>query len=781
MPLVEASRETSLRKSTQNFVTLWKEFQNDATHIMSSKPLPRPVGKVFHTVYCLACHPCVGIPGQAPDKSSPAPQTFYTHIATFLQQHLENQPVKVLSKLKGDQLLTEYLKEWTAYDLGAFIINSLCHYLNKEHIAKNQGPCVEIRTLALQLWRERVLTTMKEALVAAIFASIEADRNGMVPNPAVKGVLSSMVAVGLDNKRPTVHYQLWFETPFLQTTEQYYAREGERKLQISGPPEGVSTDPISAFMLHVERRLAEEQRRIISFFDKSSEKPIMRCLIRVLVESKVEILLSRFQEWLNNNQVDDLKRLFHLLRMSENGLDPLRKLIEDRIDSDGREEMQVVDSKEASSFVLSYVSVIARVHARFDRMVSTVFERNPLFIQALEKGCRRFINTNVHTAKVGSVKSAELIAKFIHLIMKNQNDNLTEKESEDQLQTGLRIFFFLEDKDVFLSIYSTLLSKRLIFRTSFSSEAEETAIGKLKDMCGHERTYRLQRMFTDCNVSKDMNDKFRTWARKTKGDGADSGGLPLDSFQVEVLTSGSWPQMGTCSVVNLPREISVGHSHFEEFYNSERTGRKLTWNNMFSNGVVKTGYALPKGKSYDLHVLLPHMAILHTVFNSAGMEGDAVPWVRVPYIQEKCPMQDEKELQFTLAVLVKIRVLLQGEGATAGAYAINTNFSFKEKKVPVHQLVGTGKSDTDAAPDETHQGVRMVEEDRKYAIQAAIVRVLKNRKQVGHQPLVGEVIEQLKNSFQPTVQDIKRNIDTLIEKEYMERHTEDGGYYEYIA
>eukprot|EP00759_Apiculatamorpha_spiralis_P052918 PhF_6_TR6057/c0_g1_i1/m.8775/K03347/CUL1, CDC53; cullin 1 len=506
------------------------------------------------------------------------------------------------------------------------------------------------------------------------------------------------------------------------------------------------------------------------YLDRSSEKAVVKCLVKVLVEAKVDVILSRFNEWLNANKMDDLKRMFRLLSRSENCLDPLRKLIEDRIDADGRDEMQKADTKDPMNFVLSYVDIISTVHYKFEQIVNTVFDKHPLFVQALEKGCKKFINNNVHTAKDGTKKSAEFVAKYMHYTMKTNTGSVND--TERQILTGIKIFSFLEDKDVFLSIYSTFLSKRLIFRTSVSSECEEQAISKLKEICGHERTYRLQRMFTDCNMSKEMNEKFRAWA-STKPESAE---VNLETFHVEVLTSGSWPAIGNSTAVTLPKEIAVAHIMFENHYKEERTGRKLTWTTVYSNGVLKTNYTR---KPYDLHVLSSHLVVLYNVFNTCGLEGDQMPWVKQQMILAKCPM-DEKELNFTLGALVKLKLLLLGEGANAQCFALNPAVAFKDKKVLVHQLVGT-RSDVEPQPDETHQGMRMVEEDRKYAIQAAIVRVLKNRKLIGHQALVSEVIDQLKNSFQPTVADIKRNIDTLIEKEYMERRTEDGGYYEYIA
>lgn len=56
---------------------------------------------------------------------------------------------------------------------------------------------------------------------------------------------------------------------------------------------------------------------------------------------------------------------------------------------------------------------------------------------------------------------------------------------------------------------------------------------------------------------------------------------------------------------------------------------------------------------------------------------------------------------------------------------------------------------------------------------------MKSRKKMKHVQLVQEVIQQVKSRFPPQVPDIKKNIEALMEKEYIERV--DGDEISYIA
>ena len=106
-------------------------------------------------------------------------------------------------------------------------------------------------------------------------------------------------------------------------------------------------------------------------------------------------------------------------------------------------------------------------------------------------------------------------------------------------------------------------------------------------------------------------------------------------------------------------------------------------------------------------------------------------------------------------------------------FTINPDFSHPKYRVKINQVQ---LKETKEENKETH--IR-VAEDRNFECQAAIVRILKSRKTIGHQELVAEVIKATMSRGVLGVGDIKKNVDRLIEKDYMER--EEDGMYSYIA
>lgn len=83
--------------------------------------------------------------------------------------------------------------------------------------------------------------------------------------------------------------------------------------------------------------------------------------------------------------------------------------------------------------------------------------------------------------------------------------------------------------------------------------------------------------------------------------------------------------------------------------------------------------------------------------------------------------------------------------------------------------------------DEKRKVVEDVDKERQYAIDAAIVRIMKSRKALEHQALMLEVMQQVKKMFNPESKAVKKRLEDLINRDFLERDKDNANLYKYIA
>lgn len=109
-------------------------------------------------------------------------------------------------------------------------------------------------------------------------------------------------------------------------------------------------------------------------------------------------------------------------------------------------------------------------------------------------------------------------------------------------------------------------------------------------------------------------------------------------------------------------------------------------------------------------------------------------------------------------------------------FLFNDKFTSKLFKVKIGTVVAQKESEPEK--QETRQ---RVEEDRKPQIEAAIVRIMKSRRVLDHNNIITEVTKQLQSRFLPNPVEIKKRIESLIEREFLERDIADRKLYRYLA
>lgn len=82
---------------------------------------------------------------------------------------------------------------------------------------------------------------------------------------------------------------------------------------------------------------------------------------------------------------------------------------------------------------------------------------------------------------------------------------------------------------------------------------------------------------------------------------------------------------------------------------------------------------------------------------------------------------------------------------------------------------------------ETRKVQGKVEDDRRYAIEAAIIKVMKSRRKIDYNSLMAETTRLLSVRFTPEVQQMKVRLESLIERGYIERSEEDKRVFKYVA
>ena len=169
-----------------------------------------------------------------------------------------------------------------------------------------------------------------------------------------------------------------------------------------------------------------------------------------------------------------------LIRVPE-GLTNLKNEVEKHVQQEGLKAIERV-AEEAEKDPKVYVEILFSVFKKYNDLVSGPFKNDPGFVAALDKACRRYINENAVSKKsaAGPSKSPELLARYADRLLKKSAKNPEDAEMEQTMTDVMTIFKYIEEKDVFMTFYSSSLAKRLIQGTSTSEDMESNMIAKLK-------------------------------------------------------------------------------------------------------------------------------------------------------------------------------------------------------------------------------------------------------------------------------------------------------------
>lgn len=682
--------------------------------------------------------------------------------------------VKIAMPMPDEILLDFFVKKWNEWLAASKVLDHIMAYLNRTWV-KNQrqsnAEVYEVIVMADITWRDSLFLPLKERLTKALLRLVERDRNGeLIEAHLIRDCIQCYVRLGLNLENPKEFtldtYKEHFENEFLSATEIYYTIEASAFIPANG---------ICEYMKRVEFRLEQEEARVTKYLHASTRDPLVTKLDQVLIAKHKEPLWAQFNILLADDKKDDLTLMYTLLSRIDGGLEPLKAAFEKHVKQVGLDEI-LKEAKEASEKPQIFVSILLRIYRKYTDLIKQAFRQDAGFVASMDKAFRDFINSNAvvdsDSEKGGGSKAPHVLAKYCDLILKKGPLHITdENEMESTLNDVVSLFKYLTDKDVFMMVYSKLLSKRLIGDLSASEDAEASMIAKLKAAQGFEYCMKLQRMIQDMSVSKDINNEFQTYL--------DNKSLKVPfAFNIFVLATGSWPLQAPNTNFNIPNEVIQSINYFKGFYEQKYQGRKLTYLQHLSR--AETDMRAVKGKVFKLSVSTYQMGALLLFNNTTELTKRE--------IQDATLLLDNP-FKVALLGLMKNNVIEASEEDAKKwddntKFTVNTKLASKKMKINcnVPVMVDDVKAGGGGPSDVSKQEI---EQDRVFKLRAAIVRIMKARKVLSHNELVSETTAQVSRWFAPRITTIKKVIEYLIDQDYIKRSADENNQalrkYEYVA
>uniref|UniRef100_A0A8C1PDE8 Cullin 4A n=1 Tax=Cyprinus carpio TaxID=7962 RepID=A0A8C1PDE8_CYPCA len=659
----------------------WMKLRDAVSAIQNSTSIKYNLEELYQAVENLCSY-----------KVSPL---LYKQLRQVCEDHVQAQILHHTESLDNLSFLKKMNRCWQDHCRQTIMIRSIFLFLDRTYVLQN-SLLPSIWDTGLELFRTHIISdgAVQSRTVEGILEQIERERNG---ETVERSLLRSLLGMLSDLQV----YKDSFEQRFLMETNRLYAAEGQRFMQDRDVPE---------YLHHVAQRLEEENDRVISYLDQSTQKPLIATVEKQLLEEHMSAILQKgLRILLDENRVCELTLLYELFSKVKGGLTALLQAWREYIKSFGAE---IVSSPERDK---EMVQELLDFKDKMDHVMQRCFQRNDSFINAMKEAFESFINKRPN-------KPAELIAKYVDSKLRAGNKEATEEELERILDKIMIIFRFIHE-------------------------------------CGAAFTSKLEGMFKDMELSKDIMIQFKQYMQNQ----SDPSNIELT---VNILTMGYWPSY-TPMDVHLPTEMVKLQEVFKLFYLGKHSGRKLQWQPTLGHAVLKTEFK--EGKK-ELQVSLFQTLVL-LMFNETEE-------FSMEEIRTATGIEDD-ELKRTLQSLAcgKARVLNKtprGKDVEDGdSFQFNSDFRHKLFRIKINQI------QMKETVEEQVSTTERVFQDRQYHIDAAVVRIMKMRKTLSHNLLVSELYNQLKFPVRPA--DLKKRIESLIDRDYMERDKENPNQYHYVA
>ena len=687
--------------------------------------------------------------------------------------------LKKVSKLSNIQLIDSFIKETENINFLIYWMNRIFTYLDRFFTRAKQKNSLSKN--ALNLYRDYFFLHLQDDIHKEVNKLIKEDRNCNIESrPKIKIILKIINDLDLinpkiikennkicwipekdkDEKNEPTFANKWYKESFEKETIKFIKDKANADIHSMSAPEYIT----SALKFINEEKIREKEY-INPIFHNEINKIIYKYLVGENAEElgKME---TGIPYMFTNKRIEELKKAYQLINLYPDSLKVLTTAFQPYIKKRGEE---INENKEISKDPKKFIPELIKLKKEMDNLVEDCFDNNNNFQDTKNKAFSNFMNKDFY---------AKQLSNYTDFCMKIGFKGKSEEEVENMLNEILGLFKCLNTKLVFSIDANNKMSDRLIKNKTISTNYEKKLISKLKQEQGVNYVSKMTQMMNDLDKNKKEIDDYKSLPHRGMPNGI--------KFNVQVVSQSAWEiNKKSMEKIEIPKFLSVCIDDFEKFYYRKHNGQKLMW--CLGLSKLEIQYLCFKNKNISTSTLPQYLALLQlekynklTLSKIAEILGCHINTILTDisglvYNPSFNP-QGQKEKGLILGTFDD----KNKEFKETDEIYFNNNFTYGRQKFQTLPLP-LKKSASESKETELEEA-QITKKYQDNILQATLTRIMKSRigQKTTHVWIVNESSKQI-DLFRAQPQQIKENIEKLIEKNIMKRSEKDRTCYEYIA
>ena len=681
-----------------------------------------------------------------------------------------------LSKETNVNLIDAFIKHTEHITFLSYWMNRIFCYLDRFY---TKAKCkITLAKNALTLYTENFFNQFRNNIFIEVNKLIREDRQGIREyRPKIKIVMRiikdldyefpklikennkiSWIQEKENSKGTEISIQNdWYENYFLGDTLKFSRDKGKADVQTLSAPE---------YIVSQLKYLDEEYERQREFINEKFHNKINDINYQNLIGDHMKEIASmdtgikKMLETKNDVQLTNLYKLFKLYPAS---LVEITEEFQPYIKSRGN---TLYENKELSKDPKKFIPELISLKKEMDKLVLECFENNNTFQDVKNKAFSLFMKKDVY---------AKQLSNYADFCMRNGFKGKSQEEIDHTLNDIIDLFKCLNSKLVFQNESNKKMSERLIKKLSLSTLSERLFITKLKQEAGVTYVSKMQEMMNDLEKNKNETESYKSMPHK----GAPNG-IKLD---ITVISQSAWEvSKKAMEKIEMPKFLKTCLDDFDAFYIKKHQGQKLLW--CLGLSKVEITYLYLRNKNISVSTLPQLLSLL--LLEKHGK-------LSLVSIAQHCGCQTSTIITDIQGLVYNPTFNPQGQpdkGLIVGTFSkefketdeisINKNFTCSRMKIQTIPLPQK-KSATEQKQAELEEA-QIIKRYQDNILQATLTRIMKSRigQETSHVWLVNEAAKQI-DLFKAQPQQIKENIEKLIEKNVIKRNDKNRTCYDYIA